>query len=181
MLFEINPPLIHIWLKIITVKSSLLLSTHFFEVAPYNQKRPWQAVLGGVDGNFPRFYTNFKAIVELGIALLEMYPCMTHSNGEKQLLILWMQSFCKNNGLINKQILQLLFKCKMSQFCKQKHIQFSNRSCLETPLRCPSAPVLNYLLQIAKYFSIGQILWLYGLLVVCWGRRHRRCPRQHAG
>ena len=67
-------------------------------MVPYNQKRPWQAVLGGVDGNFPRFYTNFKAIVELGIALLEMYPCMTHSNGEKQLLILCMQSFCKTNG-----------------------------------------------------------------------------------
>ena len=128
MLSEINPPLLHMWLKIITVKSSLLLSTHFFEVAPYNQKRPWQAVLGGVDGNFPRFYTNFKAIVELEIALLEMYPCMTHSNGEKQLLILWMQSFCKNNGLINKQIFQ-----ELSKFCKQKHVQFSNKPCLETP------------------------------------------------
>jgi hypothetical protein len=95
-------------MRIITVKSSLLLSKHFFEPLPFNQKRPWQAVLGGVDGNFPRFYTNFKAIVELGIALLEMYPCMTHGNGEKQLLILCMQSFCRTNGLINKQIFQVL-------------------------------------------------------------------------
>ena len=99
---ELGPTLMHRAVSIITVKSSLLLSKHFFEVVPYNQKRPKQAVLGGVDGNFPRFYTNFKAIVEVGIALLEMYPCMTHGNGEKQLLILCMQSFCNSNGLINK-------------------------------------------------------------------------------